>query len=158
MNTKRTNQLLCLLMLVFGLSICSLDAYGKDSSPVMNQESPVYHSPNTNAEKRRLEAGDSESANRGVRVRGVRVRGVRVRGVRVRGGQDGQDGGHFSSGLTDDLSNMLDMESVTNPNNATEEIHFPERLSPIASEQTGFTSHEQPDLYWYISAPFHGLY
>ncbi|KPA18411.1 membrane or secreted protein containing DUF928 [Candidatus Magnetomorum sp. HK-1] len=141
-----------LLIIVFCISFS--DNCFATAEKTYDEETPIYIPPNKNAEKRRLEAGDAEGVNRGVRVRGVRVRGVRVRGVRVRSGTRGGDA--FSSGLTDDLSDMLDIEPQKKETNETNEFPFPTRLAPIASEQTGYTSKKQPNLYWYISAPFHG--
>ena len=115
------------------------------------QEAPIYKSPDPNAEKRRLEAGDTDGVNRG-----VRVRGVRVRGVRVRGGSDSTLSHGLSDGLTDDLEGILGLNPSDNKKNEAIENIFPSRLAPIASEQTGFTSINMPTLYWYISGAFNG--
>jgi len=116
----------------------------------IDPQAPVYHPPNPEAGKRRLEAGDSEGANRGVRVRGVRVRGVRVRSSGTRGSSS------MSAGLTDGLSGMLNTDIKREGTSESVQISFPKRLAPIASEQTGFTSNSQPNLYWYISAQYKG--
>jgi len=116
-------------------------------SKTADPELPVYIAPNPDADKRRLEAGDTDNANRGVRVRGVRVRGVRVRNAGTRGSNT------MSSSLTDDLSDMFDSEIKGEEKS---EFIFPKRLAPIASEQTGFTSSNQPNLYWYISSKYKG--
>ena len=117
---------------------------------MIDPDAPVYHPPNPDADKRRLEAGDSEGANRGVRVRGVRVRGVRVRSAGTRGSDS------MSASLTDDLSDMFDTKIKGKDTSESMTVSFPKRLAPIASEQTGFTSSRQPNLYWYISAKYKG--
>ena len=135
-------------LLVMSIALCvSINA---SESKVTDPDAPVYISPNPDADKRRLEAGDSGGANRGVRVRGVRVRGVRVRSAGTRGSTS------MSSSLTDDLSDIFDTKTTKEDNTPSPTVSFPKRLAPIASEQTGFTSSNQPNLYWYISAPYKG--
>jgi len=150
-DIKKSNSSIRLIIIFFTILFCtSFDQYSHSYAKNQNyDEAPVYNPPNPNAEKQRLEAGDAEGVNRGVRVRGVRVRGVRVRSAGTRGGLS------VSSGLTDDLSTMIDIKQTKKETNKPI-ISFPKRLAPIASERTGYTSKNQPKLYWYISAPFHG--
>ena len=145
------------LIIVTIILLISFVAYSENDINQTTQDKFVkdllFISPNPKADKRRLEAGDAEGVNRGVRVRGVRVRGVRVRGVRVRGNSNGTIS---SGGLTDELEGLLDIKPEKNEAQETNEVSFPSRLAPIATEQTGFSANNQPTLYWYISSACNG--
>jgi len=141
------NEAICILMILLIVSLSSWNQASLASGPDLD-DAPIYNPPNPTAEKRRLEAGDTEGANRGVRVRGVRVRGVRVRSA--------SRGSTMSSSLTDDLTDMIDTTIMPKETESASHRSFPKRLAPIASEQTGFTSSPQPCLYWYISSSFQG--
>lgn len=117
---------------------------------ISDPKAPIYSPPNPDAAKSRLEAGETDGANRGVRVRGVRVRGVRIRSGQTRGSNA------MTSSLTDDLSDIFDTDIKGKDKRTVLPISFPKRLAPIASEQTGLTSSRQPNLYWYISAQYKG--
>jgi hypothetical protein len=122
--------------------------YASDSKFV-DTELPVYIAPNPDADKKRMEAGETEGANRG-----VRERGDRVRNVPVRSGTRGSNS--MSSSLTEDLSEMIGSKIKAENKSEFTQASLPKRLVPIASEQTGFTSSNQPNLYWYISSKYKG--
>jgi hypothetical protein len=148
MNISRIKYLYCFVILMTGLLLSSgIDA---SESMVIDPDAPIYSPPNPSAAISRLEAGKTDSANRGVRVRGVRVRGVRVRSGNTRGSNA------LSSSLTEDLSGMFESDVKVKNKPESLPLSFPKRLAPIASEQTGFTSSSQPNLYWYISGQFKG--
>ena len=124
------------------ISLCDL-SHASDRE-LSQLDAPVYISPNPDADKSRLEAGDNNS-------------GVKVRGVRVRGSLSGTRGSNtISQSLTEDLSEMIETNLKRKGTAKSKQVTFPKRLVPIASEQTGFTSNSQPNLYWYISAQYQG--
>jgi hypothetical protein len=132
---------LYLIILITCISCCeSVHATGSDLSP-------VYIPPNPDADKSRLEAGEADFTNRGESVRGERVRGT-LRGTR--------GATSMSESLTEDLSQMIVTNLKGKKISKSKKVIFPKRLVPIASEQTGFTSNSQPNLYWYISAQYQG--
>jgi hypothetical protein len=131
------------IIMLTGFVLC-VTLYASES-PITSPDAPVYNPPNPDADKRRLEAGESDSVNRGVRVRGVRIRSSNTRGANA-----------MSSSLTDDLSDMFGKDIKEKITTEAMPISFPKRLAPIASEQTGFTSSNQPNLYWYISDKYKG--
>ena len=136
-----------IVILIFSITIVSFDGLCFESDPSFLQNAPVYHPPNLNADKQRIEADLIE----GVNTRGKKS-GAVIKGIRGSAQQDKA----LSSDLTNGISKVLDIESQTKRKNSIRELSFPDRLAPIASEQTGYTSREQPSLYWYISASFNG--
>jgi len=146
MQSFNSFKIYCIAIMV-SIAFAALPHSGETSEHA-SEDVPIYNPPNPDADKRRLEAGDAEGANRGVRVRGVRVRGVRVRSA--------TRGGGMSDSLTDDLSDMFDSSVKQKETDHKQHVSFPKRLAPIASEHTGFTSSNQPSLYWYISAAYSG--
>jgi len=140
MNALITKKVvLFTIILMIGCAFC-VSLYAIESNDT-NLDVPVYNPPNPDAGKRRIEAGETEGVSRGDRIPEVRIRSSNTRGSNA-----------ISSSLTDNLSDMFgkDVKKKLTPES------MPKRLAPIASEQTGFTSSNQPNLYWYISDQYKG--
>ncbi|QTA92819.1 DUF928 domain-containing protein [Desulfonema magnum] len=115
------------------------------------ENAPIYKLPTKNAEIRRREGGESRGTTRGL-SRGL-SRGL-TRGL-SRGLTRGLSRG-LSRGLTRGLSRGLSRGLTRGAETEIISVPIPARMSPFASEHTGFTSDRQPTLRWYISDSWPG--
>ena len=145
----------------------------KNDYPQFSQDIPDYNPPIVQEEKQRREFGDAKGTNRGIRVRGIKVRGVKVRGVKMRGVKmrgvkmrgvkargvktrgTSIDSPEIAS-LADKILEDFGLYTQNDEINDSEILPIPRRISPLAPEQTGFTTKNQPNLSWYISDPWKG--
>jgi len=133
------------------------------SDHTFSQDFPVYNPPSIDDEKLRREFGDAKGGNRGIRVRGVKIRGVKVRGVKVRGVKvrgvkvrgssiDATEIDTLADQILEDFGLYESVEEIDD----SEFMPIPRRISPLAPEKIGFTTKEQPTLFWYMSDAWQG--
>jgi len=134
--------LVCTVILL-NTDIFYLEIVKAESVKKIIKNPPVYNSPIKNKGViQRREFGDAQGANRGIKVRGIKVRGIKVRGA--------SDAPLSMDDLADDLMDevgLADDEDIVNPDSCP----LPKRIAPLATEDIGFSSTDQPVLRWYIS-------
>jgi len=144
-------------------AFCEIDK--KKDQFQFSQDIPDYNPPLVQEEKLRREFGDAKGTNRGIRVRGIKVRGVKIRGVKMRGVKTRgvKTRGTAININTPEIANLADqilkdfgLYTQNNEINDSEILPIPRRISPLAPEQTGFTTKKQPILSWYFSDPWKG--
>ena len=145
--TSISLSILQLFIIIFILALSPMINCCFATNSSIFEDAPVYNSPNKNDEKTRFEADIIDGRNKNFIERGSVV----IKGIR--GSAESSD--NLSTGLSDGLSKVLEIEPK-HKDNAIKQLPFPDRLAPIASEQTGLTSREQPSLYFYISGPYDG--
>jgi len=139
--------------LVCTVVFLNTDIFLTESANAENQKSliqnpPVYRSPlKKHDAKQRREFGDEQGSNRGIKVRGIKVRGIKVRGS--------SEGSSSTDDLAGDLMDELGLSDDEDLIDSPGSCPLPKRIAPLATENIGFSSTDQPVLQWYISDRWH---